>query len=90
MKAVGLSPQIAVLLPVRQKRPHGIATLLTDHLGDELGGGHIHDVKRSEAGTPDRTVQAPVFHLWSHTQVRTDTQTHTQTHTHTQYNTLRL
>lgn len=57
MQTVGLSPEVPVLLPVQQLGPDRVATLLLDHLGDELWTRHIDEVERSQLGAPDWPVQ---------------------------------
>ena len=63
MESIGLSPHIAVLLPVWQLCPDWVAALLTDHLGYKLWRRHVHHIKRAEPRAPDGPVQFLVFNL---------------------------
>lgn len=60
MQTVGLSPQVPVLLPVRQLGPDRVAALLMDDLGDELRRRHVDYVERTEPGAPDGPVDVSV------------------------------
>lgn len=57
MQTVGLSSQLPVLLPVQQLGPDRVATLLLDHLSDELRSRHIDQVEWAKPGAPDGPVQ---------------------------------
>lgn len=57
MQAVGLAPQLPVLLPVGQLDPDRVAALLLDHLRYEFWGRYVDHVEGSEPGAPDGSVQ---------------------------------
>lgn len=63
MQTVGLSSQVAVLLPVRQLGSDRVAAFLLDYLSYELWSRHVDDVERAEPGAPDGPVQTLLYTL---------------------------